>query len=396
MNFIQDIQTLQQSDSANNPLNSDDDEAEKPAKKQTKKKGPAKKKQPKNIKIDHVTYKQKKFEIKGILSKYFEEKLIDTSSESSHSDVEIPKQEEKPKSAKSSSSRKKSEHSERKSKSGDEEDEKSKSGSGRSSRKSSRSSSQQSSRKSSRSSNKSSNRSSRSSKKSSPRSSKNSSPRSSKNRSESEDKQSNNSENHEDEQPQLSVEDLQIQIQSKDEEIDKVRGEIDRIKEYKLANMTEEQMLQEKANQFEKTLNELVDKNLIGSSKIETLFGKVRRSREKIDQVLNDLFTYQKEFETIQINKKSKQPKLKTTKKIMETRLEVFKNYLLHLQSVIDGLEKQIRDYRKREKEEKKQAQIAGVGVTQKHNTYADQLKAKILTLEGLIEKNSKPESKPK
>lgn len=388
MNFIQDIQTLQQSDSANNPLNSDDDEAEKPAKKQTKKKGPAKKKQPKNIKIDHATYKQKKFEIKGILSKYFEEKLIDTSSESSHSDVEIPKQEEKPKSAKSSSSRKKSEHSERKSKSGDEDDEKSKSGSGRSSRRSSRSSSQKSSRKSSRSSNKSSNQSSRSSKKSSPRSSKN--------QSESEEKQSNNSENHEDEQPQLSVEDLQIQIQSKDEEIDKVRREIDRIKEYKLANMTEEQMLQEKANQFEKTLNELVDKNLIGSSKIETLFGKVRRSREKIDQVLNDLFTYQKEFETIQINKKSKQPKLKTTKKIMETRLEVFKNYLLHLQSVIDGLEKQIRDYRKREKEEKKQAQIAGVGVTQKHNTYADQLKAKILTLEGLIEKNSKPESKPK
>ena len=171
---------------------------------------------------------------------------------------------------------------------------------------------------------------------------------------------------------------------------------MEKVKEYKLANMTEEEMLEEKANKFEKTLNELIDKNLIGSGKIEILFSKVRKSREKIDQVLWDLFTYQKEFETIQIAKKWKQPKLKVSKKTMETRLEVFKNYLLHLQSIIDGLERQMRDYRKREKEEKKQAQIAGVGVTQKHNTYADQLRAKILTLEGLIEKNLKPEEKPK
>jgi flagellar biosynthesis chaperone FliJ len=134
----------------------------------------------------------------------------------------------------------------------------------------------------------------------------------------------------------------------------------------------------------------------MGCAKIETLFGKVRKSREKIDQVLTDLFQYQKEFETIVINKKCRPAKLKISRKIMETRLDCYKNYLLHLQAIIDDLEREIRQYKMREKELDKQAKIAGVGVTQKHNTYADQLQKKIKMLEDLIEKKKKMGSSPK
>lgn len=134
----------------------------------------------------------------------------------------------------------------------------------------------------------------------------------------------------------------------------------------------------------------------MGCAKIETLFGKVRKSREKIDQVLTDLYQYQKEFETIVINKKCRPAKLKISRKIMETRLDCYKNYLLHLQSIIDDLEREIRQFKMREKEYDKQAKIAGVGVAQKHNTYADQLQKKIKMLEDLIEKKKKMGSSPK
>ena len=96
------------------------------------------------------------------------------------------------------------------------------------------------------------------------------------------------------------------------------------------------------------------------------------------------------------INKKCRPAKLKISKKIMETRLECYKNYLLHLQSIIDGLEREIRQFKIREKEYNKQAKIAGVGVAQKHNTYADQLQKKIKMLEDLIEKKKKAGSSPK
>jgi len=72
----------------------------------------------------------------------------------------------------------------------------------------------------------------------------------------------------------------------------------------------------------------------------------------------------------------------------METRLDCYKKYLLHLQSVIEGLEREIRGFRIREKEHKKKAKIAGVGVLQKHNTYADQLRKKITMLETQIAKD--------
>lgn len=71
----------------------------------------------------------------------------------------------------------------------------------------------------------------------------------------------------------------------------------------------------------------------------------------------------------------------------MEARLECYKNYLLHLQSVIEILEREIRGLKVKEKEHQKLSKIAGVGVQQKHNTHADQLKKKILMLERQIEK---------
>jgi hypothetical protein len=130
-----------------------------------------------------------------------------------------------------------------------------------------------------------------------------------------------------------------------------------------------------------------LEKNTIGCAKIDTLQGKVRRSREKIDQILNDLQIYQTEYETILVNKKSRPVKLKVSRQITEIRVECYKNYLLHLQSVIEILEREIRGFKTREKEHKKLAKIAGVGVQQKHNTYADQLKIKILMLERQIVK---------
>lgn len=62
-------------------------------------------------------------------------------------------------------------------------------------------------------------------------------------------------------------------------------------------------MLQETCIEYEPEIQELIQKNILGSEKIEVLFGKVRKSREKIDQVLNDLLIYQKEYEAILVNK---------------------------------------------------------------------------------------------
>lgn len=147
-------------------------------------------------------------------------------------------------------------------------------------------------------------------------------------------------------------------------------------------------MIEMTSAQYDEEIRELYKKNIMGSTKIETLYGKVRKSREKIDQVLNDFLTYQKEFESILIIKKCRPVKLRFSRKIMETRLDCYKKYLLHLQSVIEGLEREIRGFRIREKEHKKNAKIAGVGVLQKHNTYADQLRKKIAMLETQIAKD--------
>jgi len=63
-------------------------------------------------------------------------------------------------------------------------------------------------------------------------------------------------------------------------------------------------MIEMTSAKYDEEIRELYKKNIMGSTKIETLYGKVRKSREKIDQVLNDFLTYQKEFESILIIKK--------------------------------------------------------------------------------------------
>ena len=62
---------------------------------------------------------------------------------------------------------------------------------------------------------------------------------------------------------------------------------------------------------------------------------------------------------------------------------------MLHLQNVVIGLEREMREFRRKEKEYKKLAKIQGIGVVQKHNTQADKLKIRIKVLEELIQKKS-------
>lgn len=81
-------------------------------------------------------------------------------------------------------------------------------------------------------------------------------------------------------------------------------------------------MLEIKSLRYDPTVQELEEKNKIATTKIETLFSKVRKSREKIDQVLNDMLIYQKEFENILVVKRCKPAKLKLSRKIMEARLD--------------------------------------------------------------------------
>lgn len=95
---------------------------------------------------------------------------------------------------------------------------------------------------------------------------------------------------------------LKNKIEEKNEAISKVLDGIQNLMAVKEASMTMEEMLEEKSQQFE-NCQELIERNLAGSNKIEVLFDKIRRSRSKIDQILSDLLTYQKEFETIQVNK---------------------------------------------------------------------------------------------
>ena len=162
-------------------------------------------------------------------------------------------------------------------------------------------------------------------------------------------------------------------------------------------------MLENLASKYDPTINELLDKNIVGCTKIQTLYTKVKKSREKIDQVLQDTREYQKEFETIQVNNKCRPLKLKISRKVLESRLDSYKSYLVHLQTVIEGLERQIREFKRKEKEYNKLAKIQGVGVAQKHNTQADILKKKIKVLEDQIQKKLKqgdkqasPPKKPK
>lgn len=374
MNFIQNMQQFQ----ANSQKKKENSKKEPPNKANNKKKPKKKQEKDEDIIVDRETYKRSRSEIKKIVNKYTDEKLLDTSSASSRSDRRD----------------KSSDHKSEKDKSDRESDRRSDASGSDESRKRSRRSSSSGSRKNSDASDESA--------PSHPKKPKgNKKPKlgdsegSDKAKSESEEEvQKSEHESEEDEMLQDTPEEkLERQITEKEDEIARVQKEIQKLRKYASSSVTEETMLKDKCQQYDPIIRELVDKNLVGSAKIETLFGKVRKSREKIDQVLNDLLIYQKEFETIQISKKSKPLKLKISRKIMETRLDCYKNYLLHLQSVIEDLERQIREFKRREKEYKKQAKIAGVGVAQKHNTYADQLKQKILMLETQIEKDLKEDT---
>lgn len=374
MTFIQNMQQFQANSQKNDENSKGNNIKESPIKTNNKKKSKKKQEKSENIVVDRETYKRSRSAIKKILDKYTEEKLLDTSSASSHSDRED----------------KRSDHRSEKNQSDKDSDKRSDASGSEASPKRSRRSSASNSRKNSDASDESAPAHPKKPKgKQKPKIS--DSEGSAKSQSEAEEPQKSEHDSEEDEMFKGTPEEkLERQISDKDEEIERVQKEIEKLRKYTSTSVTEETMLKEKCQQYDPIIKELVDKNLLGSAKIETLFGKVRKSREKIDQVLNDLLIYQKEFETIQISKKSKPLKLKISRKIMETRLDCYKNYLLHLQSVIEDLERQIREFKRREKDYKKQAKIAGVGIAQKHNTYADQLKQKILMLETQIKKDLK------
>lgn len=118
-------------------------------------------------------------------------------------------------------------------------------------------------------------------------------------------KSSKNAEDEVDELLDLSeAEKLKQELQSKEEQILEIQQEMADLQKYEDENYTEEVMLFELTQQYEERIGEILSKNVIGCNKIETLYGKVKKSREKIDQVLNDLLSYHQEFETIQVAKK--------------------------------------------------------------------------------------------
>ena len=198
---------------------------------------------------------------------------------------------------------------------------------------------------------------------------------------------------------------LQSELEQKQAKLDDLQSQVQELKSYKENKLTKQEMMQQLVDQYDPLIKEMITKNLVGSDKILNLYTKVRKSREKIDQVLQDSKQYQKEFETIQVNKRCRPLKLKVSRKIMQTRLDSYKNYLIHLQTVIDGLEKQIRQFRlkfKQENQERKRKNLnnivknQGSGGQQKYSTQADMLKKKISVLEEQIKNKLKGPTKAK
>lgn len=162
----------------------------------------------------------------------------------------------------------------------------------------------------------------------------------------------NNEENKEEvkEEPDLTEDQkLEQEISQKELKIQELQEKITSISQMKdnFENPPDDLL---EGNSYEESIQELMSKNSLAAKKIQTLYSKVWKSREKIDIVLSDLSVYQKEFEEILVLKKCRPAKLKITRKILETRLECYKHYLLHLQHVIDGLEKEIRKLKHQEK----------------------------------------------
>jgi hypothetical protein len=188
---------------------------------------------------------------------------------------------------------------------------------------------------------------------------------------------------------------LEKELNAKQEQVDHAKLKIASLNSIIEDDASKQAMMANIVDKYDPFIYELLEKNIVGSTKIETLYSKVKKSREKIDQILEDTRQYQKEFETIQVTKKSRPAKLKISRKVLESKLDSYKNYLMHLQTVIEGLERQIRTFRVKEKEYKKLAKIQGVGVAQKHNTQADILKKKITVLEQQIKKKMNEKNDP-
>lgn len=114
-------------------------------------------------------------------------------------------------------------------------------------------------------------------------------------------------ETHEDDLLDISPEEkLREEVSKRQKKIVKIEQEIERSK-IEASNESKDalkDLFDEKCSQYEPTVQELIEKNTMGCAKIDTLQGKVRRSREKIDQILNDLQIYHTEYEAIQVNKK--------------------------------------------------------------------------------------------
>ncbi|CAI2359138.1 unnamed protein product [Moneuplotes crassus] len=185
---------------------------------------------------------------------------------------------------------------------------------------------------------------------------------------------------------------LESEISQKEQQIIEIKAKIIELQKMN-EEMANENFAQELSQSYESSIEELLTKNALFSTKIQTLYQKVRKSREKIDNVLKDLYSYQKEFERIILVKKCKPAKMNIANKILQIRLECYKHYLLHLQSGIDELERQIRKLKHQEKLIKSKASL---NASQKHNTHADQLKKKIEMLESLIAADSKKKASSK
>jgi hypothetical protein len=99
---------------------------------------------------------------------------------------------------------------------------------------------------------------------------------------------------------------LREEVLKRQKKIAKIEQEIEKSK-IDSSNKNKDELknlFDQKCSQYEPTVQELLEKNTMGCAKIDTLQGKVRRSREKIDQILNDLQIYHTEYEAIQVNKK--------------------------------------------------------------------------------------------
>lgn len=81
---------------------------------------------------------------------------------------------------------------------------------------------------------------------------------------------------------------LQSELEQKQAKLDDLQSQVQELKSYKENKLTKQEMMQQLVDQYDPLIKEMITKNLVGSDKILNLYTKVRKSREKIDQVLQD------------------------------------------------------------------------------------------------------------